>query len=233
MAPELDSAAFPDDAASLRALLAERDAAIAERDAALVEREAALAERDAHLRNVRLEIEKLKVQLAALRRDRYGKSSERLAAEIGQLEMLIGDLEEDQAERDAAAAEKTRKAKGKPDKPRKPALRRPLPEHLPRETVLHEPVLACRCGCADPTRLARIGEDVTEVLARLKVIRHVRPRCARCSRSPRRRWWSAMRGCWTPRSRSRSCRSSSRRCGATATASPPSGSPPRSASSRC
>jgi hypothetical protein len=33
----------------------------------------------------------LAVQLAALRRDRYGKSSERLAAEIGQLEMLIGD----------------------------------------------------------------------------------------------------------------------------------------------
>jgi transposase len=179
---ELDSAAFPDDAASLRALLAERDAAIAERDAALVERDAALTERDAHLLNARLEIEKLKAQLAALRRDRYGKSSERLAAEIGQLEMLIGDLEEDQAERDAAAAEKTRKAKGKPDKPRKPALRRPLPEHLPRETVVHEPVLACRCGCTDPARLTCLGEDVTEVLekipARLKVIRHVRPRYA-------------------------------------------------------
>ena len=79
MAPELDSAASPDDAASLRALLAERDAAIAERDAALAEREAALAERDAHLLNARLEIEKLKARLAALRRDRYGRSSERLA----------------------------------------------------------------------------------------------------------------------------------------------------------
>ena len=162
VAPELDSAAFPDDAASLRALLAERDAAIAERDAALVEREAALAERDAHLLNARLEIEKLKAQLAALRRNRYGKSSERLAAEIGQLEMLIGDLEEDQAERDAAAAEKA--SKGKPDRPHQPALRRPLPEHLPRETILHEPVLACHCGCTDPARLTRLGEDVTEVL---------------------------------------------------------------------
>ena len=175
MTSELDTAAFPDDVETLRALLAQRDALIAERDAAL-------AERDAELRNAGFEIEKLKVQLAALRRDRYGRSSERLAAEIGQLEMLIGDLEEDQAERDAAAAEKTRKAKGKPDKPRKPALRRPLPDHLPRETMVHEPVLACRCGCADPTRLTRIGEDVTEVLekvpARLKVVRHVRPRYA-------------------------------------------------------
>jgi transposase len=172
---DLDRAAFPDDAAHLRALLAERDAIIAERDAAL-------AERDAHLLNARFEIEKLKVQLAALRRDRYGKSSERLATEIGQLEMLIGDLEEDQAERDAAAAERAPKAKGKPDTPRRPALRRPLPEHLPRETIVHEPVLACRCGCTDPARLTRLGEAVTEVLektpARLKVIRHVRPRYA-------------------------------------------------------
>ena len=176
---DLNSAAFPDDAAQLRALLAERDTVIAERDAAL-------AERDAHLLNAHYEIEKLKVQLAALRRERYGKSSERLAAEIGQLEMLIGNLEEDQAERDAvaaaAAAEKAPKTKGKPDKPRKPALRRPLPEHLQRETIVHEPVLACHCGCTDPARLTRLGEDVTEVLekipARLKVIRHVRPRFA-------------------------------------------------------
>jgi hypothetical protein len=174
---DLDSAAFPDDAARLRALLVERDAVIAERDAAL-------AERDAALLNARFEIEKLKVRLAALRRERYGKSSERLAAEIGQLEMLIGDLEEDGAEREAAAAaaEKARRTRGKSDKPRQPALRRPLPEHLPRETVLHEPLLACRCGCTDPARLTRLGEAVTEVLektpARLKVIRHVRPRYA-------------------------------------------------------
>jgi transposase len=182
VASALDSTAFPDDAATLRALLAERDAAIAARDAVLAERDAALAERDADLLSARLEIETLKVQLAALRRDRYGKSSERLAAEIGQLEMLIGDLEEDAAEREAVAAEKQRRAKGTSDKPRKPALRRPLPEHLPRETVRHEPVLACRCGCPDPKRLTCLGEDVTEVLektpARLTVIRHVRPRYA-------------------------------------------------------
>ena len=181
MAADLDSAAFPDDAADLRVLLAERDAVIAGRDAALAERDAALAERDAHLLNARCEIEKLKAQLAALRRERFGKSSERLAAEIGQLEMLIGDLEEDQAERDAAAG-KARRTRGKSDTPRQPAVRRPLPEHLPRETILHEPVLACRCGCTDPARLTRLGEDVTEVLekipARLQVIRHVRPRYA-------------------------------------------------------
>jgi transposase len=155
------------------------DAEIAALRALLAERDAALAERDAELRDAGFEIEKLKVQLAALRRDRYGKSSEKLATEIGQLEMLIGDREEDQAQ---AAAAADAKAKGQPDKPRRPALRKPLPEHLPRETVLHEPVFACRCGCTDPKRLTKLGEDVTEVLekipARLKVIRHVRPRYA-------------------------------------------------------
>jgi transposase len=157
------------------------EAEIAALRALLAEREAVLAERDAELRNAGFEIEKLKVQLAALRRDRYGKSSEKLNAQIGQLEMLIGDREEDAAQA-AAAAEAREGAKGQPGKPRRPALRKPLPEHLPRETVLHEPVLACRCGCTDPSRLTKLGEDVTEVLekipARLKVIRHVRPRYA-------------------------------------------------------
>ncbi len=36
---------------------------------------------------------------------------------------------------------------------RRPALRKPLLAHLPRETVVHEPVFACRCGCADPAHL--------------------------------------------------------------------------------
>ncbi len=128
MTSELDTAAFPDYVETLRALLAQRDALIAERDAAL-------AERDAELRNAGFEIEKLKIQLATLRRDRYGRSSEKLSAEADQLEMLIGDLEEDQAEHEAAATETERQTKGKSGNQRKPATRRPLPEHLPRETV--------------------------------------------------------------------------------------------------
>jgi septal ring factor EnvC (AmiA/AmiB activator) len=119
-------------------------------DAEIAALRAVLAERDAELRNATFEIEKLKVQLATLRRDRYGKSSEKLAAEIGQLEMLIGDAEEDQAQA-AATAEAKARTEGQPGNQRRPALRKPLPEHLPRETVLHEPVFACRCGCTDPS----------------------------------------------------------------------------------
>ena len=67
-----------------------------------------------------------------------------------------------------------------PVRTRAKAVRRPLPDHLPRETVLHEPTTLCTCST--PAKLARLGEDVSEVLekipARLKVIRHVRPRYA-------------------------------------------------------
>ena len=167
------------------ASFASPDAEIAALRALLAERDAALAERDARLLNSRLEIEKLKIQLARARREQFGQSSERLTAEIGQLEMLIGDLEEDQAQVDAATKQRSHPPQ---DRPRQRPIRKPLPEHLPREAIVHEPVLACRCGCTDPARLTRLGEDVTEVLdkipARLKVIRHVRPRYA-C-----RMWWS-------------------------------------------
>ena len=45
-----------------------------------------------------LQIEKLKVQLAVLRRAQFGRSSEKLDRDIEQLELLIGDLEEEAAE---------------------------------------------------------------------------------------------------------------------------------------
>ena len=65
--------------------------------------------------------------------------------------------------------------------------RKPLPDHLPRQEIVHEPehdgaapVPACGGD------MARLGEDVTEVLdyvpGRFRVIRHVRPKyaCRRC-----------------------------------------------------
>ena len=137
-----------------------------------------LAAARAQLGTAAVEIEHLRAQLAALRRQQYGQSSERLDAEIAQLELRLEDLEENEAEHQA-----TRPDPPSPDaqpRPRTKAVRRPLPDHLPRETVVHEP--ATLCTCCGPGKLARLGEDVTEVLekipARLKVIRHVRPRYA-------------------------------------------------------
>ena len=122
----------------------------------------------------RAEIAKLKFQLARYRRAEFGRSSEKLAHEVEQLELAIEALETDQAERLAVASPAVAAMVEAAVEAQKPA-RRPLPEHLPREEVLHPAACACpHCGGA----LRRIGEDVTETLdyvpGRFKVVRHVR-----------------------------------------------------------
>jgi transposase len=163
-----------DEIAALRGMVAERDARLAELEAV-----------EAELKTARLEIEHIKLQLASLRRQRYGRSSEKLNREIAQLEMRLEDLEENIGEQIAAHGKQTEAEPEtkEPSKPRrKPAGRRPLPAHLPREVVVHEPEVSCTCGNCDPARLVKIGETKTEVLekipARFKVIQHLRPKYA-------------------------------------------------------
>jgi transposase len=164
--------ALQEEIAALRSQLAERDARLAE-----------LAASEARLKVALLEIEQIKMQLAVLRRQRYGHSSEKLDGEIVQLELRLEDLEENVGEQHAANP-RLDGANDKQSNPRrKPTGRKPLPPHLPREVVVHEPQIVCHCGDCDPGRLTKIGETTTEVLekipARLKVIRHVRPKYAR------------------------------------------------------
>ncbi len=68
----------------------------------------------------------------------------------------------------------------------KRSARKPLPDHLPRETVEHAPT---ESNCPDCGSIfVKLGEDVSEMLeyvpAHFKVIRHVRPKlaCSRCER---------------------------------------------------
>ncbi len=143
----------------------------------LAEREAELAAKSAELSGAYLLIEQYKAQLHKLRRMQFGRSSEALDAQIEQLELRLEDLEEGEAARVAATPPSTRQA-------RQPAVRKALPAHLPREEVVHPVSEVCpACG---GTHLSPMGEDVTEVLekipARLKVIRHVRPKfsCRAC-----------------------------------------------------
>ena len=130
----------------------------------------------------RAEIAKLKFQLARYRRAEFGRSSEKLAREVEQLERAIESLETDQAERLATASPAVAAEIEVAVAAQKPA-RRPLPEHLPRDEVLHPAACTCpNCGGA----LRRIGEDVTETLdyvpGRFKVIRHIREKrsCRAC-----------------------------------------------------
>jgi transposase len=160
----------------LKALIFSQHAEIFSQREQLVSKDEQLLSRDN-------EIEHLKLLIARLRRVQFGRKSEKLDRQIEQLELRLDELEATQAENAAplqapsVAAPATNVAK--------PA-RRPLPEHLPRETRKYAPKhTACPdCGGA----LKHLGEDVSEMLeyvpARFKVLRQVRPKlaCACCER---------------------------------------------------
>lgn len=113
--------------------------------------------------------------------DGSGRRSEQLDETIGQLELSLEELEAVRAERAALAATEGGERHETPVK--RPA-RKPLPDHLPRETVEHAPMDCCCPDCGGA--LKKLGEDVSETLEyrpeHFKVIRHVRPKlaCARC-----------------------------------------------------
>jgi transposase len=127
-----------------------------------------------------LEIEKLKLQIAKLRRMQFGRSSERVTRQIEQLELQLEELESGEAEDIAKADAEARPA---PTRDRKKPKRKPLPEHLPRQEVVHEPADNGASACPDcAAGMSKLGEDVTEVLdyvpGHFRVIRHVRPKYA-------------------------------------------------------
>lgn len=123
------------------------------------------------------EIEHLKLIVEKLRRMLFGAKSEKTARQLEQLELTLEELEcAGHQERSIPAAERDA---AKP-------VRRPLPEHLPREVHIHKPDHETCPDCGGALR--PLGEDVAEVLeyvpASFKVIRHVRPRlsCGSCDR---------------------------------------------------
>ena len=128
------------------------------------------------------EIENLKLLILKLRRMQFGRKSEKLDHQIEQLELRLEDLEAAQTESTPSPSSDCPQTTGAREH-RKPA-RRPLPDHLPRETQTYEPEQASCPECGGTLR--RLGEDVSEVLefvpARFKVIRIVRPKlsCADC-----------------------------------------------------
>ena len=179
MLTPLDAATLPRKVIALRDLLLQREAehtAESERQAAELQ-----AARNGLAEQV-LRNEQLKLRLAKLLRERFGASSEKLRGAIEQLELLLGDLEEQIAETAPAEPEPPAPSSQADTAPqaettrRKPA-RRPLPPHLPRDVVEHAAPCACpNCGGT----LRALGEDVTEVLeyvpGSFRVTRHVRPK---------------------------------------------------------
>ena len=127
-----------------------------------------------------LKIQALSYELARYRRIRFAARSEQFSPDQRALfdEDLLADGSAIETElTQLEPAPKTRQ-------PRQKAGRQPLPEHLPRQIVRHEPE-SCACAQCGQTMVA-IGEDVTEQLdiepVHFKVIRHVRPKyvCRPC-----------------------------------------------------
>ena len=154
----------------LESLIAAQQQAMLAKDEALAAQQEKLLSRD-H------EIEHLKLVIAKLRRMIFGTRSEKVSREIEQLELKLEELETQQAERVTASPQTSAQPKAKP-------IRRPLPEHLPREVHTHLPAEDACPDCGGELR--KLGEDVSEILERVpatyKVIRHVRVKmaCSKC-----------------------------------------------------
>ena len=151
---------LPKDTEALQAMVRAQQSLIAQRDA---------------------EIEHLKLVIAKLRRMQFGQSSEKIDAMVGSLELSLEELEVLRAESAQIMAPETPAGA---DKSTKRPARKPLPDHLPRESVERSPAASCCQDCGGA--LKKLGEDVSEVLEyvpeHFKVIRHVRPKlaCCRC-----------------------------------------------------
>jgi transposase len=133
-------------------------------------------------------IDKLTHEVAVLRRLKYAATSEKFCAGMSaeQKSLLEETLDSDIAQLTAEIEQAEPKAQGAKDKKTKQTPKRePLPPHLPRRDVHHEPEnTACGCGCD----MKRIGQDVAERLdyepGVFTVERHVRGKwaCAHCQK---------------------------------------------------
>ena len=181
------------------AVIAQREVLLADRQVMITERERIIAQREAVIASQHDTIEKqirklagLEQQLARLLRRQYGPQQERIDPD--QLTLFTPDeLMELARELQQGAAESVATDDGSPDAEsstdaspaktrRKGHGRRPIPQHIPRETIVH--VLSDEerlCPCCGRPR-AEIGREVSEQLefipAQLKVLRHERVRYA-------------------------------------------------------
>jgi transposase len=174
---------LPDDVETLKQQLLARDAELAQARAEVANARAEASSAEALVTHLRLEIEKLK-------RDLFGPRNERKERLLDQLELQLEDLEAAAAEDELAAEKAAATTPVRAFTRRKPA-RQPFPAHLPRERVVVPGPTTC--SCCGSTRLAKLGEDVTETLEvvprQWKVLQTVREKmtcrdCEKISQAP-------------------------------------------------
>ena len=177
---------LPDDIEALKALvrLSTQRADAAEQRATSAEAE--LANARARESATEALISHYKLQIAKLKREQYGPSAERTRRLLAQMEFELEDLEADAVEDDLAAETAAAKATNVTAFERKRPVRKPFPDHLPRERVVVP--APCSCPACGGARLSKLGEDVTETLEVIprawKVIQTVREKfsCRDCEK---------------------------------------------------
>ena len=140
---------------------------------------ATVASKDQELRHKQLKIDQLTHEMAVLKRWKFAARSEQLHGVQRSLldEAIDADLE-------AIAQElETLSSPARVQAPKEQPKRSPLPAHLPRVEVRHEPE-GTVCACGSPMK--RMGEDVSEKLdytpGVFHVERHIRGKwaCSKC-----------------------------------------------------
>jgi transposase len=178
---------LPDDIVSLRALAATALARVEvlEVEAALAATE--LAQAVAETAQVKAErssdealIAAMKLEILKLRHELYGTRSERKSRLLDQLELQLEELETAAGEDELKAEQAAAKTTDVQPFTRKKPVRKPFPDHLPRERVVLPAPTVCPCCGGD--NLCKLGETVTETLESIprqwKVLQTVREKFA-------------------------------------------------------
>ena len=155
--------------------------------AALAKARAEAAAANSRAADTEAVIARLELEILKLRRELYGRRSERKARLLEQMELELEELGASASEDELAAERATAAAAATAVRAftRRRPSRKPFPAHLPRERVVLPPPE--RCACCGSSRLAELGEDVTETLEvvprRWKVVQTGRPKvsCRDCA----------------------------------------------------
>jgi transposase len=114
----------------------------------------------------------------------YGRSSERKARLLEQMELQLEDLMAAATEDELAAEKAAAQTQTVNSFQLRHPVRKPFPEHLPRERVVIPGPDSC--PCCGSSKLSKLGEDITETLEVIprqwKMIQTVRERfsCRAC-----------------------------------------------------
>ncbi len=150
---------------------------------------AAVAAEAARIKAINADLEArnalLELQNEKMRRALYGQRSERSRHLLDQMELVFEECESTASEDEALGVLAAATTTVAPFERKRP-VRKPLPEHLPRERVVVAAPEAC--PCCGSGRLCKLGEDITETLEvvprQWKVIQTVREKfsCRDCEK---------------------------------------------------